>query len=271
MTYVMGAYDNLLAHVLEHGEERLDRTGTGTLTRFGAQMRFDLRLGFPAVTKKFLNFDVVVKELCWFLRGETNTKTLGAKIWDQWAEEDGDIGPSYGEQFRAWEGADGTKHDQIENLIQGITSNPFSRRHIVSAWNVGALEHMALPPCHTMFQVYVSSDGNMDLHLYQRSGDMFLGVPFNIASYSLLLSAVAHVTGYVPRYFVHTVGDAHIYLNHKDQAAQYLKQDEGDAPTLVLGEDVVGLLDILKTDGLEEATALSNYVPGPKISAPVAI
>lgn len=271
MTYVMQSYDNLLNHIFEHGEERTDRTGTGTLTRFGAQMRFDLRLGFPVTTKKELNFGVVVKELCWFLRGETNIKTLGAKIWDQWAAEDGDIGPIYGKQWRAWKGSDGTKHDQIENLIQRITSDPFSRRHIVSAWNVGDLEHMALPPCHTMFQVYVSKDGHMDLHLYQRSGDMFLGVPFNIASYSLLLSAVAHATGYVPRYFVHSIGDAHIYMNHKDQVVQYLKQEELDAPQLVLGEDVVGLLDILKTEGLAETTTLANYVHGPKISAPVAI
>lgn len=270
MPYVMQAYDNLLEDILTHGESRPDRTGTGTLSRFGAQMRFDLRQGFPAVTKKKLQFKSVVQELTWFLSGSTNAQDLGNGIWDEWADDNGNLGPIYGAQWREW-GAD-CDIDQIQDLLKGLRTSPFSRRHIVTSWNPTDLPHAALPPCHIMFQFYVSVDGWLDCQLYQRSGDMFLGVPFNIASYAMLMHAVARAVGLSPRYFIHTIGDAHIYENHIEQVKQYLAEERRDAPALILGKELLESLTREPVEGdLPETTTLDKYVYGPNIKAEVAV
>ncbi|MEH7103335.1 thymidylate synthase, partial [Bacillus velezensis] len=215
----MKQYKDLCRHVLENGEKKGDRTGTGTISTFGYQMRFNLQEGFPMLTTKKLHFKSIAHELLWFLKGDTNVRYLqenGVRIWNEWADENGELGPVYGSQWRSWRGADGETIDQISRLIHDIKTNPNSRRLIVSAWNVGEIDHMALPPCHCLFQFYVA-DGKLSCQLYQRSADVFLGVPFNIASYALLTMMIAHVTGLEPGEFVHTFGDVHIYQNHVEQ------------------------------------------------------
>ena len=228
----MKQYLDLLQHILDHGAEKGDRTGTGTLSIFGYQMRFDLASGFPIVTTKKLHLRSIIFELLWFLRGETNIKYLqdhNVRIWNEWADENGELGPVYGAQWRAWKTADGRTIDQISQVIEQINNNPNSRRLIVNAWNVGEIERMALPPCHTMFHFYVAK-GELSCQLYQRSADVFLGVPFNIASYALLTLMVAQVCDLKPGVFVHTFGDAHLYLNHLDQARIQLSQRAVSAP-----------------------------------------
>jgi len=256
-------YLGLLRWVFSYGSEQMDRTGVGTTSIFGAQMRFDLRRGFPLLTTKRLPFRHIAEELFWFLRGETNIKSLQAKgvsIWDEWADENGDLGPVYGKQWRDFNGI-----DQIKNLMESLRTNPNSRRHIVSAWNPAEVDGMALPPCHTMFQFHVDRTF-LDLQLYQRSADMFLGVPFNIASYSLLLSLVAKTIGKIPRYFTHTLGDAHIYDNHKDAVRELMNRKPRNEPILQIKTWRENLWDYTFED-LE----LSGYDPMPKISAPVAV
>ena len=231
----MTPYINLVRHVLEHGEQRTDRTGTGTLSIFGTSTTYDLRDGFPLATTKRVRFDSIVKELLWFLRGETNINTLGCGIWDAWAAMDGDLGPIYGAQWRSWGafGGDGTRQgiDQIATVISGIKRDPTSRRHIVSAWNVADLPDMALQPCHVLFQFYVSG-GFLDCQLYQRSADLALGVPFNVASYALLMHIIAHLTALKPRRFIHAIGDAHVYLNHVDGLRTQLEREPRPMPSL---------------------------------------
>ena len=264
----MRAYLDLLRHVLEHGTDKADRTGTGTKSVFGWQMRFDLARGFPLVTTKKLHLKSIVHELIWFLRGETNTRYLnenGVTIWDEWADADGELGPVYGKQWRSWTCPDGRTVDQIAWLIGEIRRNPDSRRLIVSAWNVADLPRMALQPCHTMFQFYVA-DGRLSCQLYQRSGDIFLGVPFNIASYALLTEMVAHVTGLAPGDFVHTLGDAHLYSNHFEQAREQLSREPRPLPKLTLNPDVRSLFDFHYDD-----IAIAGYQPHAAIKAPVAV
>jgi len=256
-------YLGLLRWVLAYGSQQMDRTGVGTTSIFGAQMRFDLRRGFPLLTTKRLPFRHIAEELFWFLRGETNVKHLQAKgvsIWDEWAKEDGDLGPIYGKQWRDFGGV-----DQIKSLMEGLRTNPNSRRHIVSAWNPAEIPDMALPPCHTLFQFHIDRTF-LDLQLYQRSADMFLGVPFNIASYSLLLSLAAKTLGKIPRYFTHTLGDAHIYDNHKDAVRELMNRTPRYEPILQIKTWRENLWDYTFED-LE----LSGYDPMPKISAPVAV
>ncbi len=227
-------YLNLLQDILDNGVQRGDRTGTGTLGVFGRQMRFDLSKGFPVLTTKKLHLRSIIVELLWFLRGETNIAWLkenGCSIWDEWADEDGELGPVYGKQWRSWATPNGESIDQIERLIEGLRTNPNSRRHIVSAWNPADVEDMALPPCHCLFQFFVA-DGKLSCQLYQRSADVFLGVPFNIASYALLTLMVAKVVGLQPGEFVHTLGDAHLYLNHLDQARTQLTREPLALPTM---------------------------------------
>ena len=263
----MRQYLDLLRHVLEHGAEKADRTGTGTRSVFGWQMRFDLAQGFPLVTTKKLHLKSIVHELIWFLRGETNTRYLkenGVSIWDEWAV-DGELGPVYGKQWRSWACADGRVVDQMAWVVDEIRRNPDSRRLIVSAWNVADLPRMALQPCHTMFQFYVA-DGKLSCQLYQRSGDIFLGVPFNIASYALLTQMVAQVTGLAPGDFVHTLGDAHLYSNHFEQAREQLAREPKSLPKLVLNPDVRSLFDFRYED-----VAIVDYAPHPAIRAPVAV
>ena len=264
----MRAYLDLLKHVLEHGTVKADRTGTGTRSVFGWQMRFDLREGFPLVTTKKLHLKSIVHELIWFLRGDTNIgylKEHGVSIWDEWADANGDLGPVYGEQWRAWRTADGHAVDQIRWVVEEIRRNPDSRRLIVSAWNVGELPKMALMPCHTMFQFYVA-DGRLSCQLYQRSGDIFLGVPFNIASYALLTHMVAQVCGLGVGDFVHTLGDAHLYSNHVEQARLQLTREPRPLPTLRLNPQVRALEDFRFED-----VAIEGYAPHPAIKAPVAV
>lgn len=264
----MQPYLDLLRHVLEHGAEKSDRTGTGTRSVFGWQMRYDLSKGFPLVTTKKLHLKSIVHELIWFLQGDTNTAYLkehGVSIWDEWADAKGDLGPVYGAQWRAWPTADGKTVDQIAWVVDEIKRNPDSRRLIVSAWNVGELPKMALMPCHTMFQFYVAN-GKLSCQLYQRSGDIFLGVPFNIASYALLTHMVAQVTGLEPGDFVHTLGDAHLYSNHVEQAAKQLAREPRSLPKLVLNPDVRSLFDFRFED-----IAITGYDPHPAIKAPVAV
>ncbi|MGH8172017.1 MAG: thymidylate synthase [Rhodanobacteraceae bacterium] len=264
----MRQYLELLRHVLEHGTEKADRTGTGTRSVFGWQMRFDLAEGFPLVTTKKLHLKSIVHELIWFLRGETNTRYLkenGVSIWDEWADDAGELGPVYGKQWRSWACADGRVVDQMSWVVDEIRRNPDSRRLIVSAWNVADLPRMALQPCHTMFQFYVAA-GRLSCQLYQRSGDIFLGVPFNIASYALLTQMVAQVTGLAPGDFVHTLGDAHLYSNHYDQARAQLAREPRPLPTLVLNPDVRSLFDFRYED-----VAIANYDPHAAIKAPVAV
>ena len=264
----MRQYLELLRHVLEHGVDKADRTGTGTRSVFGWQMRFDLAQGFPLVTTKKLHLKSIVHELIWFLRGETNVRYLkdnGVSIWDEWADADGELGPVYGKQWRSWSAPDGRTIDQIAWVVDEIRRNPDSRRLIVSAWNVADLPRMALQPCHTMFQFYVA-DSRLSCQLYQRSGDIFLGVPFNIASYALLTQMVAQVTGLGPGDFVHTLGDAHLYSNHFEQAREQLSREPKSLPKLVLNPDVRSLFDFRYED-----VAIIDYAPHPAIRAPVAI
>lgn len=264
----MRAYLDLLRHVLEQGTEKSDRTGTGTRSVFGWQMRFNLRDGFPLVTTKKVHLKSIVHELIWFLRGDTNIAYLkknGVSIWDEWADESGDLGPVYGRQWRAWPTADGGVVDQIRWVIDEIRRNPDSRRLIVSAWNVGELPKMALMPCHTMFQFYVA-DGRLSCQLYQRSGDIFLGVPFNIASYALLTHMVAQVCGLEVGDFVHTLGDAHLYNNHVEQARLQLSREPLPPPRLRLNPGVGSIFDFRFED-----VAVVDYTAHPAIRAPVAV
>ena len=265
---VVRQYLDLLSHVLEDGTAKGDRTGTGTRSVFGHQMRFDLAQGFPALTTKRLHMKSVVGELIWFLRGDTNVRWLqerGVKIWDEWADENGELGPVYGHQWRSWPTPDGRSVDQIAAVIESIRTNPDSRRHIVSAWNVADIESMALPPCHTMFQFYVA-DGRLSCQLYQRSADVFLGVPFNIASYALLTMMVAQVCELEPGDFVHTLGDAHLYVNHLDQARLQLTREPRALPQLRINFDRKEIDDFVESD-----VELTGYDPHPGISAPIAV
>lgn len=264
----MKQYHDLMRHVLESGTDKSDRTGTGTRSIFGYQMRFNLSDGFPVVTTKKLHLRSIIHELLWFLKGESNIKYLkenGVSIWDDWADENGELGPVYGVQWRSWPTADGKKIDQIKQLVDGIKNNPDSRRHIVSAWNVAEVENMALPPCHTMFQFYVA-DGKLSCQLYQRSADIFLGVPFNIASYALLTLMIAQVCDLKPGDFVHTFGDAHLYSNHFEQAELQLSRDFRTLPTMKINPNVKDLFEF-KYEDFE----LMNYQPHPGIKAPIAV
>ena len=264
----MRQYLDLLRHVLDHGRPKPDRTGTGTLSVFGYQARFDLAQGFPLVTTKKLHLKSIIHELLWFLRGETNVRSLqaaGVRIWDEWADAQGDLGPIYGYQWRSWPAPDGGQIDQIGQVVNEIRGNPDSRRLIVSAWNVADLSRMALAPCHTLFQFYVL-DGRLSCQLYQRSADLFLGVPFNIASYALLTMMMAQATGLVPGDFVHTFGDAHLYRNHLDQVRLQLSREPRPLPTMRLNPDVRGLFDFRFED-----FQLDGYDPHPHIPAPVAV
>ena len=264
----MKQYLDLLKHVKEHGSEKSDRTGTGTISVFGYQMRFDLSENFPLLTTKKLHLKSIIHELIWFLQGDTNIKYLkdnGVSIWDEWADENGDLGPVYGAQWRTWKTADGNTLDQITDVIEQIKNNPDSRRLIVSAWNVGELDKMALMPCHTMFQFYVA-DGKLSCQLYQRSADIFLGVPFNIASYALLTMMVAQVTGLKAGEFVHTLGDAHLYLNHLKQVDEQLSREPMTLPEMKINPDVNSIFDF-SFDDFE----LVNYEAHPSISAPISV
>ncbi|ANB17616.1 thymidylate synthase [Dokdonella koreensis] len=264
----MRQYLDLLRHVLDHGTPKSDRTGTGTRSVFGWQMRFPLDAGFPLVTTKKLHLRSIVHELIWFLRGETNIaylKANGVGIWDEWADADGELGPVYGRQWRAWTAADGSAVDQISRVVEEIRRNPDSRRLIVSAWNVGDLPRMALQPCHALFQFYVA-DGRLSCQLYQRSGDIFLGVPFNIASYALLTHMVAQATDLRVGDFIHTLGDAHLYDNHVEQAREQLSRPPRPLPRLRLNPDVRSVLDFRWED-----VAFEGYDPAPAIKAPVAV
>ena len=255
-------------HVLKHGTKKSDRTGTGTLSVFGYQMRFDLAQGFPLVTTKKCHVKSIIHELLWFLQGDTNIRYLkenGVKIWDEWADADGDLGPVYGKQWRAWATVDGRVIDQISEVITQIKKNPDSRRLIVSAWNVGELEQMALAPCHTFFQFYVA-EGKLSCQLYQRSADILLGVPFNIASYALLTLMIAQVCGLKYGDFIHTFGDAHLYLNHLEQAELQLSRTPRTMPTLLLNPAVKNIFDFRYED-----FTLQSYDPHPAIKAPVAV
>lgn len=264
----MRAYLDLMQHVLDNGVRKEDRTGTGTLSVFGHQMRYDLQEGFPLVTTKKCHLKSIIHELLWFLQGDTNIKYLkenGVRIWDEWADENGNLGPVYGHQWRSWPTADGGTVDQITDLIARIKANPNDRRLIVSAWNVGELPKMALPPCHAFFQFYVA-EGKLSCQLYQRSADIFLGVPFNIASYALLTMMVAQVCGLQPGDFVHTLGDAHLYLNHLDQAHEQLSRTPFARPTMTLNPAVKDIFDFKFED-----FTLSNYEAHPHIKAVVAV
>lgn len=264
----MREYLDLMQHVLDNGTKKEDRTGTGTLSVFGHQMRFDLSEGFPMVTTKKLHLKSIIHELIWFLNGDTNIKYLtdnGVRIWNEWADDNGDLGPVYGHQWRSWPTQDGNTIDQISNLIERIKTNPDCRRLIVSAWNVGEIPKMALPPCHCFFQFYVA-DGKLSCQLYQRSADIFLGVPFNIASYSLLTLMVAQVCGLKPGDFVHTFGDAHLYTNHIEQAKEQLSRDPLPLPEMHLNPHVKSIFDF-KFEDFE----LVGYEAHPHIKAPVAV
>jgi thymidylate synthase len=264
----MHQYHDLMRHVRDHGARKSDRTGTGTLSVFGYQMRFDLADGFPLVTTKKLHTRSIIHELLWFLNGDTNVAYLkenGVSIWDEWADENGDLGPVYGRQWRSWAAPDGRTIDQISEVIETIKTNPDSRRMVVSAWNPADLPEMALAPCHCLFQFYVA-EGRLSCQLYQRSADIFLGVPFNIASYALLTEMVAHVTGLEPGEFVHTFGDAHLYLNHLEQADLQLTRTPGSLPRLVIGRDVPSIFDFRFED-----FAIEGYQPAAHIKAPVAV
>jgi thymidylate synthase len=264
----MKTYLDLLRHVRTHGARKGDRTGTGTLSVFGAQMRFDLAKGFPLLTTKKIHLKSVVYELLWFLQGATNVRWLqehGVTIWDEWADAQGELGPIYGYQWRSWPAPDGRHIDQVSEVLRQIRSNPDSRRLMVSAWNVADIPKMALAPCHAMFQFYVA-DGKLSCQMYQRSADMFLGVPFNIASYALLTMMVAQVTGLAPGEFVHTLGDAHLYLNHREQADEQLSRTPRALPVMKLNPDVKDLFAFRYED-----FALEGYDPHPAIRAPIAV
>jgi thymidylate synthase len=264
----MRAYLDLLARILDRGAAKGDRTGTGTRSIFGHQMRFDLAAGFPLVTTKKLHFKSIAYELLWFLRGDTNVGWLqdhGVSIWNEWANEQGDLGPVYGSQWRSWPAPDGRRIDQISDVIERIRTTPDSRRLIVSAWNVADLEQMALPPCHLLYQFYVAQ-GRLSCQMYQRSADVFLGVPFNIASYALLTHLVAHVTGLAPGEFIHTLGDAHLYNNHLEQARLQLSREPRPLPKLSIRRQVPSIFDFQYED-----FHLADYNPHPHIPAPVAV
>ena len=264
----MQQYLDLLRRVRSEGVLRGDRTGTGTQSVFGHQMRFDLGAGFPCLTTKKLHLKSIIHELLWFLTGDTNIKYLhdhGVTIWDEWADANGDLGPVYGHQWRSWPAPDGTTIDQIANVLKSLRTNPNSRRHIVSAWNVAEVDHMALPPCHCLFQFYVA-DGRLSCQLYQRSCDIFLGVPFNIASYALLTLMVAQVTGLKPGDFVHTLGDAHLYMNHLAQADEQLTRDPRPLPEMWINPEVTDLFAFTFED-----FELRGYDPHPHIKAPIAV
>lgn len=269
LTYIsMQAYLDLMQHILDHGTDKGDRTGTGTRSVFGYQMRFDLAAGFPLLTTKRLHLRSIIHELLWFLQGDTNIRYLnenGVTIWDEWADEDGQLGPVYGHQWRSWGKSDGTVVDQIAQVIRSLKENPDSRRHIVSAWNVGEIDQMALPPCHALFQFYVA-DRKLSCQLYQRSADVFLGVPFNIASYALLTQMMAQVCGYELGEFVHTLGDAHLYSNHFEQARLQLTRSPRPLPKMVLNPQVRDLFDFRYED-----FTLTDYDPYPGIKAPIAV
>jgi thymidylate synthase len=264
----MKQYHDLLQHILDNGTKKEDRTGTGTISVFGYQMRFDLNEGFPCLTTKKLHLRSIIHELLWFLKGDTNIQYLkenNVSIWDEWANEDGNLGPVYGSQWRSWPAADGRHIDQIKQVLDQIKNNPDSRRIIVSAWNVGEIDKMALPPCHAFFQFYVA-DGKLSCQLYQRSADTFLGVPFNIASYALLTMMIAQVCGFKAGDFVHTLGDAHLYSNHLDQARLQLTRDFRPLPQMNINPNVKDLFEF-KYEDFE----LVNYDPHPHIKAAVAV
>lgn len=264
----MRQYLDLLSHVLDHGVAKSDRTGTGTCSVFGHQMRFDLSAGFPALTTKKIHMKSVITELLWFLRGSTNVRWLqdhGVTIWNEWADAEGDLGPIYGYQWRSWPAPSGAKIDQIAQVINSIRTNPDSRRHIVSAWNAADIDDMALPPCHTLFQFYVA-EGKLSCQLYQRSADIFLGVPFNIASYALLTMMVAQVTDLEPGDFVHTLGDAHLYSNHIEQARLQLEREPRPLPTMLINPARRSIDEFVAED-----FELNNYDPYPVIKAPIAV
>lgn len=269
--FIMKPYHDLMQHVLDHGIDRGDRTGTGTRSVFGHQMRFDLTddgPGFPLMTTKKVYFKGVVHELLWFLAGDTNIQYLNdnkVTIWDEWADDEGNLGHVYGYQWRSWPGPDGQHVDQITQLIEQIKNNPESRRHIVSAWNVADLDNMNLPPCHALFQFYVA-DGKLSCQLYQRSADIFLGVPFNIASYALLTMMIAQVTGLKPGEFIHTLGDAHLYHNHFEQVKTQLEREERPLPTVTLNPAITSIFDFKYED-----ITLQNYAPHGSIPAPIAV
>jgi thymidylate synthase len=264
----MKQYLDLLDHVLKTGIEKKDRTGTGTISVFGYQMRFNLEDGFPLLTTKKLHHKSIIYELLWFISGDTNVKYLndnGVRIWNEWADKDGNLGPVYGCQWRSWPAANGKKIDQLANVIDSIQKSPYSRRHIVSAWNVGELEKMALPPCHLMFQFYVAG-GKLSCLLYQRSADIFLGVPFNIASYALLTMMIAQVTGFKPGEFVHVLGDAHIYLNHIDQCKLQLTREPYPLPKMIINPHVSDILKFRYED-----FTLTDYLAHPHIKGDISV
>ena len=264
----MKPYLALLEHVLKNGTKKSDRTGTGTLSIFGHQLRFDLTQGFPVVTTKELHLKSIIHELLWMLRGDTSVRSLqaeGVTIWDEWADAEGNLGPVYGHQWRSWSAPNGEQIDQMRQLVEGLRRNPDSRRHLVSAWNVADLPAMKLPPCHVLFQFYVA-DGRLSCQLYQRSADIFLGLPFNIASYSLLTMMVAQATGLTPHEFIHTLGDAHLYLNHVEQARTQLEREPRPLPRMKLNPEVKDLFAFRYED-----FTMEGYEPHPAIKAPVAV
>lgn len=265
----MKQYLDLLRHILDHGMEKHDRTGTGTISTFGYQMRFDLEKGFPLVTTKKVHLKSIIYELLWFLQGDTNVHYLqehGVRIWNEWADPDGELGHIYGYQWRSWPDYDGGNIDQISQAVEAIKHNPDSRRIIVSAWNVADLDRMNLPPCHTFFQFYVSPDGRLSCQLYQRSADCFLGVPFNIASYALLTMMMAQVCGLRPGEFIHTLGDAHIYLNHLDQVHLQLEREPRPLPRMVINPEVTSIFDFHYED-----FRIEDYNPHPTIKGIVSV
>jgi thymidylate synthase len=264
----MRQYLDLLDHVMKNGVEKSDRTGTGTISVFGYQMRFNLEDGFPVLTTKKLHLRSIIHELLWFISGDTNIRYLkenGVKIWDEWADENGNLGPVYGYQWRSWPASDGRKIDQMMNVIENIKKSPDSRRHIVSAWNPGEIDKMALPPCHVLFQFYVAG-GKLSCQLYQRSCDIFLGVPFNIASYALLTLMIAQVTGLKPGEFIHTLGDAHIYLNHTEQVKIQLTREPYPLPEMLINQDVKDILKFRFED-----FNLTDYVAHPNIKGEISV
>lgn len=261
-------YHKLLKNALENGVYRMDRTGTGTVSVFGTQSRYDLAEGFPLVTTKKVHMKSIIHELLWFIKGSTNARYLqdnGVTIWNEWAAPNGDLGPIYGKQWRRWDSGHG-EIDQLENVIDGLIRDPHGRRHVVSAWNPSDLPYMALPPCHMFFQFYVDDENRLSLQMYQRSADIFLGVPFNIASYSLLLMMVAQVTGYTPHEFIHTIGDAHLYVNHIDQAKLQLSREPLELPIMQINPNVKNIDDFVYED-----FTLVNYNPYPAIQAAIAV